>query len=347
MPKTVKRKTKLNRYRKRKTKKHAGGGKKKEAATAAAKAARRARFNTPISDPPPPFRILPNGECLLIEIYATDDFPDEFPDSERIQTISFGIGSYTTPLEDNNILSRINFSSLQNLTNVNFTAIDVITGTLPTSMFTLPRIQNIYIMNNKQLTGVIPNLPMSLEVLVLSNNGLTGPIPQLLGTNLIELNLCNNQLTGNIPELPGTLETLELFGNMLDGGLPLLPDGLNTINVSDNRLSGLLPELLPGHLSSFGVANNRFSGAIPNFLNHRLRSFRISGNNFFEGENTDPELSIRNLLTMAQSGFIHFSHDIAFYFPFEIPLPILYEDDETKLNYLLEQFEASADPLMG
>lgn len=350
MPKTVKRKKNLKRHPKRKTKtktpKRTGGGKKKEASTAAAKAARRARFNTPISDPPT-FRILHDGSDLRIEIYAPD-LPDVFPQHDRVESISFTIASYTTPLEDDNILSRINFLLFQNLTEVYLDIKNVITGTLPTSLFTLPIIRIIYIRDNPQLTGAIPELPISLEVLHLSNNQLTGLIPELLGINLVELSLCNNQLTGHIPELPHTLARLSLFNNMLDGEIPSLPDGLNEFDVRDNRLSGSLPELLPGNLSCFEVTNNELSGVIPNNAVRPMETFNLSGNNFFSGDDTDPILSIRNLLTMVDRGFIDFDDDLAFYDEFEdIPLEIRYESDNVKLTYLLERFEASADPLMG
>lgn len=270
---------------------------------------------------PQPFT-LEYDNRLVIEPYAPM-LPTEFPHSDTIKTINFEIGSYYSPLENTNILSQIDFSLLQNLTKLIFDTRDAITGTLPVELFSLPLIHTIVIKNNEELTGNIPNLPVSLRSLNLSNNSLDGPIP----------------------ELPHFLISLSLGKNLLDGEIPALPANLQIIELNDNSLTGSLPQVLPNNLRSFDVCNNQLSEVIPVCVRSRLQKFKISGNNFFDDNQT---VSIGNLLIMVRDGRINMRSDSAFYEVFDdMPQQIRVANDETKLNYLLEQFEASAPTLMG
>jgi hypothetical protein len=322
----------------------AGGGKKKKAAKVATRSFVKQTNPTPEL---PTFRVR-FGSLLEVELHAPQ-LPRMFPIYDEIERIRFSVQFYTTPLENNNILSRLNFAQFTNLQSFELSTPNVITGTLPTSLFILPNVFDIIIIDNKDLTGEIPNLPSRLRNLNLSNNGLSGPIPNLLDTRLQMLKLDKNQLSGNIPALPPSLFTVELNHNMLDGVIPHLPNDLRRLNLSNNRLSGQLPELLPPALSEFRVNNNQLSGVIPQCIHRRMYLlFKISGNNFFSEDESDALQSLGNLLIMVRRGFVNFIDDPEFYEAFdEMPPEIQAAKDKAKLTYLLQRFEASAPTLMG
>lgn len=335
--------------KKPKTKRQVGGGGPKRRVE---KAAKRPILKQTNSTPEPPTPEPPKFHVdwlntLTIELHAPN-LPRMFPNHDQIIKINFTVGYYPIPLQNSNILARLNFAQFTNLQSFQLYTANVITGTLPPSLFTLPNLLDITIIDNKDLTGLIPNLPSRLRTLNLSNNELSGPIPRLLGTpHLQMLKLENNRLSGSIPDLPDSLTNVELDNNMLDGFIPHLPPNLREFRLSNNRLSGHLPELLPPLLNVFDVQNNHLSGVIPNNAVRRMSTFYLSGNNFFRGADTDPILSIRNLLTMVDRRFIDFRYDPAFYEEFEdMPPDIQQENDYIKLTHLLERLEASADPLM-
>ena len=160
-----------------------------------------------------------------------------------------------------------------------------ISGSIPQSFFTLPKMLNLYL-NNNQLTGSIPSITSvnpQLTSLSLSNNRLEGSIPESLTmmkglgflnldrntfdgtipkalsqlTSLHYLYLNSNSLTGTIPSSLrriSKLKMLYLERNMLTGTIPVLDQStLQDINLSDNFLTMGSLEEVP--LSTFSASS--------------------------------------------------------------------------------------------
>ncbi|XP_061367923.1 probable inactive receptor kinase At5g58300 [Gastrolobium bilobum] len=100
---------------------------------------------------------------------------------------------------------------------------NLLTGTLPADIASLPSLQHLYLQHNN-LSGDIPaSLSPQLIVLDLSYNSFTGGIPKTLQnlTELTSLNLQHNSLSGQIPNLNVTkLRLLNLSYNNLNGSIP-------------------------------------------------------------------------------------------------------------------------------
>ncbi|XP_004302522.1 PREDICTED: probable inactive receptor kinase At5g58300 [Fragaria vesca subsp. vesca] len=100
---------------------------------------------------------------------------------------------------------------------------NLLSGSLPSDIFSLPSLRYIYLHNNN-LTGSIPSsLPPNLTVLDLSSNSLTGSIPATIQnlTHLNGLNLQNNYLSGPVPDINiPKLKSLNLSYNHLNGSIP-------------------------------------------------------------------------------------------------------------------------------
>ncbi|XP_044487125.1 probable inactive receptor kinase At5g58300 [Mangifera indica] len=101
---------------------------------------------------------------------------------------------------------------------------NVLTGSLPSDIISLPSLQYIYLQHNN-FSGDIPSsFSPQLTVLDLSFNSFTGNIPRSMNnlTQLTGLNLQNNNLSGPIPNLSNTkLRHLNLSYNHLNGSIPL------------------------------------------------------------------------------------------------------------------------------
>ena len=150
-----------------------------------------------------------------------------------------------------------------------------LTGTLPSSLGDLSRLEVLSLFDN-QLTGPIPpelaNLS-NLTRLHLDQNGLTGSIPAGLGSlsNLNRLTLNENQLTGQIPAQLGSLTNLNqlaLGGNNLTGSIPAQLGNLTNLTelyIWGNQLSGEIPPSLGSltNLTRLLLSGNQFSGCIP------------------------------------------------------------------------------------
>jgi len=191
-----------------------------------------------------------------------------------------------------------------------------ITGTIPTEIGALTKLQVLYLSSNR-LTGTIPDeikkcriiekfsiannrlvgvIPSSLEELQflrmihLSGNQLVGPIPSNLSKLpfLESIRVNNNQLTSTIPPEIGSyeyLEVLDLSQNDMSGTIPVSLrhlDHVKSIILSGNKLTGMIPQEL-GDLSTLiglWVGNNNLNGTIPSSLGSlsKLNSFDLSNN---------------------------------------------------------------------
>ena len=189
-----------------------------------------------------------------------------------------------------------------------------LSGTLPTSLLSLPAIESVFLFNttlsgaplaqpinatalqtlqmqNAQLSGTIHDsfhAPL-LHTLTLQKNAFSGTLP----TSLMNLNNLNaliaidNQISGTISSdirNAGALKTLGLAKNRLSGTLPGslgFAGSLLSVSLRLNALSGSLPAPLAymPTLQDFDVAQNALTGPLPPFVaNGTLRALRLGGN---------------------------------------------------------------------
>ncbi|CAL0307687.1 unnamed protein product [Lupinus luteus] len=138
------------------------------------------------------------------------------PDGTRVVSVRLpGIGLVGT-------IPANTLGKLDALRNISLRS-NLLSGTLPTDITSLPSLQYLYLQHNN-LSGNIPSsLSAQLVVLDLSYNSFTGSIPKTLQnlTQLTRLNLRNNSLSGQIPNLNVTkLRHLNLSNNHLNGSIP-------------------------------------------------------------------------------------------------------------------------------
>ena len=128
-------------------------------------------------------------------------------------------------------------AGLSGLTHLNL-GTNRLSGEIPASLGNLTSLEKMYLNDNFELTGTIPDLSRitQLHILLLRNNKLSGEIPAWLGgmTNLKRLILKGNRLTGDIPH--------EL-GRLPDGRMGLV-GGDGEIRLSGNALTGCIPPSL-------------------------------------------------------------------------------------------------------
>ncbi|XP_076911926.1 receptor-like protein Cf-9 [Bidens hawaiensis] len=127
-------------------------------------------------------------------------------------------------------------------------------GRLPDNILSLEYLERLYLLDDKNLSGPLPNVNTStiipLTVLDLSYTSLSGEIPTSIGNlkSLIDLRLSDCGLNGSLPKSIGNLRSLEY------------------LDLSYNKLSGTLPSSLftLSSLRLLYLSNNRLSGQIDN-----------------------------------------------------------------------------------
>lgn len=111
-------------------------------------------------------------------------------------------------LNDNFFSGTLSESLFQNNSPLRFIDLSnnrFISGTIPSSLFALPLVRNIYL-SNCTLTGTIPqtySTPPNLRDLFIDGNNLDGTVPEIAPGELTELNeflLQNNEITGIMPD---------------------------------------------------------------------------------------------------------------------------------------------------
>jgi Leucine-rich repeat (LRR) protein len=139
-------------------------------------------------------------------------------------------------------------------------------GGIPQSFFSMPKLQHLYL-NNNRLTGSIPpitSVNSQLLNLVLERNRLEGRIPESLSkmNGLHQVFLGQNRFTGTFPSLFGDMKsliTIECIMNRLTGTIPSNLNRLTKLNKVDlrsNLLTGTIPVLDQPSLQGINLSDN-------------------------------------------------------------------------------------------
>ncbi|KAF3328971.1 Polygalacturonase inhibitor [Carex littledalei] len=164
-----------------------------------------------------------------------------------------------------------NFSNNTNLLGITLSS-NELSGTIPTSLSTLPNL-NFLDLGSNYLTGNIPPglFPGDSPVLFLSNNNLSGEIPKSYGlVNFFMIHVGNNQLSGDASFLFGKQKTainMDLANNNFEFDLNSveLSDRLNKLDLSHNKIYGNVPDSFASatRLSYLNLSFNRLCGELP------------------------------------------------------------------------------------
>uniref|UniRef100_A0ACD5WHF7 Uncharacterized protein n=1 Tax=Avena sativa TaxID=4498 RepID=A0ACD5WHF7_AVESA len=242
---------------------------------------------------------------LLVASFASFHLGPRFPDWLQWQKTIIRLDISNTGL-----ISRIpnwfwtTFSDAADL-NISF---NQISGKLPLNMDFMA-VETLALQSNN-LTGLIPQLPETIQVLDISRNSLTGFAPVMFQVPSLQVAiLFSNSITGTIPKLIcqwPELRTLDLSNNFLVGELPdcgreELKEGkpssttingrgsfrfkIKTLLLSNNSLSGGFPIFLRQcqYLIFLDLTQNKFSGNLPSWISEDMPSLlmlRLRSNNF-------------------------------------------------------------------
>ncbi|KAI7727868.1 hypothetical protein M8C21_005853 [Ambrosia artemisiifolia] len=104
---------------------------------------------------------------------------------------------------------------------------NLLSGTLPNDLLSIPSLQSIYLQHNN-FSGEITTLPSQITALDLSSNAFSGNIPELNLTRLRVFNISHNMLNGSIPVSLQKFPVSSFEGNSLCGSPLSQCSSLNT-----------------------------------------------------------------------------------------------------------------------
>ncbi|XP_062231926.1 receptor-like protein kinase 5 [Phragmites australis] len=163
-----------------------------------------------------------------------------------------------------------------------------LSGEVPAALWTETKLTTLYLHNNGQLGGSLPEkLYWNLTRLFIDNNRFTGRLPAS-APRLQKFHAGNNLFSGDIPAgfvagMP-LLQELDLSVNQLSGAIPAniaSISGLSQMNFSNNQLTGEIPAGLGSMpvLTLLDLSSNQLSGAIPPALGSlRVNQLNLSSN---------------------------------------------------------------------
>ncbi|XVF79488.1 hypothetical protein PTKIN_Ptkin14bG0226800 [Pterospermum kingtungense] len=277
-----------------------------------------------------PYEISYLSKLLLLDLssYSVDDIVSLQPPKPILKlaksTLAGIVQNLTKVREiyfDGIDMSSVDPKSFKNvsysLTSLTLIGCDL-RGYFPDSIFNLPNIKTLYLMDNYGLIGQFPksNWSSPLENLLVSSTSFSGGLPESIGNlkslqglgivfcdlsgsiprslgNLSQLRylfLASNHLSGKIPSsLTNLTQLIDLYiaYNQLEGSIPDCPNAfpnLSTLYLCYNLLSGTTPSRLYNHpiLTDLDLSNNQFIGHIHEFQ-HSFLKFIHFGNNKFQG----------------------------------------------------------------
>ncbi|KAK8449027.1 hypothetical protein SEVIR_7G149600v4 [Setaria viridis] len=178
------------------------------------------------------------------------------------------------------------FAEFQHLTVLQLSNNDL-NGSLPRSIFRLPRLRVLDVSSNSDLAGSLPELPAgsSLEILNLKETQFSGQIPSSIGNlkHLKTLDISGSNGSGGIPASIGDLESLS-FLDLSSSGFHIgeLPaaigrlQSLSTLRLIECGISGEIPSSFANltRLTELNLSQNNISGPLTfcskeSFLNLR------------------------------------------------------------------------------
>ncbi|KAH7866342.1 hypothetical protein Vadar_019128 [Vaccinium darrowii] len=197
-----------------------------------------------------------------------------FQTSNKLSHLRLSHNALTGPVPS------IYFEGLPNLVSINL-GFNSFNGCIPSSLFSLPSMQEILLSNNQfyEVSGFLPNGSSSaLDTLDLSSNKLQGPLPSyfLDFQSLIVLSLSFNNFNGtiqleSIQRLPN-LHKLDLSYNSLtvnasvsNSALSSFPQ-LTILGLASCKLQNFPPLMNQSLLFQLDLSNNHISGVIPNWI---------------------------------------------------------------------------------
>ncbi|CAB9496472.1 LRR receptor-like serine threonine-protein kinase [Seminavis robusta] len=221
---------------------------------------------------PPELYLLTELRSLALDgLNLTSTIPEELsslPSLEYISMLSCGLyGSIPEVLGTSSRLGVVYFG------------FNSLTGTIPSSLFSLTESMRSFGLLENQLTGPFPTelgLLTNLLGIVFDGNLFTGTIPTELGqvSPLYSLDLSNLMLSGTIPAELAVLTDIAVLQLLNSGLLGTIPKWLgnmtmlDTLILADNSFTGIIPtELgLLTKLFSLWLGGNALSGTIPSEL---------------------------------------------------------------------------------
>ncbi|CAB9530794.1 LRR receptor-like serine threonine-protein kinase [Seminavis robusta] len=216
---------------------------------------------------PPELYLLTDLKSLALdELNLTSTIPDELFNLSNLEYLSMMFCGLFGSIPE----------AIGQLSKLGIVYMGILTGTLPSSLYSLTNSMAGIILSGNQLTGPLPTelgLLTKLRGLVLDTNLFTGEIPTELGqfTGLWTLFLHDLILSGAIPNelaLLTDMILLQLDNTGLTGTIPRWLGNMTTMDgltLSDNSFTGTIPtELgLLTKLSNLWLHANDLSGTIP------------------------------------------------------------------------------------
>eukprot|EP00698_Gefionella_okellyi_P001098 TRINITY_DN1097_c0_g1_i1.p1 TRINITY_DN1097_c0_g1~~TRINITY_DN1097_c0_g1_i1.p1 ORF type:complete len:2798 (+),score=590.51 TRINITY_DN1097_c0_g1_i1:689-9082(+) len=191
----------------------------------------------------------------------TGPLPDMISICTRIQQIDFGLNSFTGPFPAAWTL-MVNLKQI--IADGNGAAL---TGFLPMEYSAWTDMLTINVQGN-QLTGQMPDLPLSLQRLSFASNLISGSLPTQysLLTALTTIDGSSNQMTGPLPPMPTRMGTVRLSSNRFTGFLPTqyaTITFLTNLQIGSNSLTGSIPtEYSLLKVSTLILALNTLTGSL-------------------------------------------------------------------------------------
>jgi len=225
-------------------------------------------------------------EINIVGHNMSGSLPNELNYFSEISVLNLFYNGLTGPIPDLSYLVKLEQIDLDS---------NKLSGFIPESIFNLPSITNLFLLNNKDLNGRIPEIESSSKLVNISLLGCSifGTIPASMGGvgSLRLLQLKDNYMTGSIPpnllSLPN-LETLGLDGNRLTGTIPRVRitfqgSALKSLSLGSNSLEGSLPDGLEDltALQFLYADDNMLTGSIRSVVMGlpNLEQLWLQGNN--------------------------------------------------------------------
>ncbi|MDH4466878.1 MAG: hypothetical protein QE271_02365 [Bacteriovoracaceae bacterium] len=206
---------------------------------------------------------------------------------------------------NSNLSGEISESLPPNLGRINIVTNENLSGKIPSSLFSLPKLNYINISDNKQLTGTLPeidNFPSmsSPREVNLSWNKLSGEIPSWIinKSSISGLSLAGNKFSGKIPDINRNSSGNNFVLDLTYNELTELPSTFNDTKMiafyaSNNKLTGEIPtsyfeptqfvnlNYLTNKFEVLALDHNELSGSLPSQIwspvNFYIENNRISG----------------------------------------------------------------------